>query len=183
MKRVYFIKPIGMDGPIKIGCSWAPDHRREGLETWSPFPLELLATIEGTGQLERQFHALFADDHSHKEWFRVTPELLGVIAAVQAGTFDISSLPAPRIIGRKVGDLTRQPWSTERKQAASRNHAIRKAERASGRVLDWNHSEQELAQFLADPASNGITREERKRRMNARSAAYHRQLADDLLTQ
>ena len=21
MKRVYFMKPIGMDGPIKIGCS------------------------------------------------------------------------------------------------------------------------------------------------------------------
>ena len=46
MTYVYFIKPIGMDGPIKIGCSVSPDRRRETLEWWCPFPLEILAEIE-----------------------------------------------------------------------------------------------------------------------------------------
>lgn len=29
MKRVYFIKPVGMAGPIKIGCSYTPEWRYE----------------------------------------------------------------------------------------------------------------------------------------------------------
>lgn len=35
--HVYFIKPIGMDGPIKIGCSDKPARRLITLAAWSPF--------------------------------------------------------------------------------------------------------------------------------------------------
>src|SRR3546814_12747101 len=41
MKRVYFIRPIGQAGPVKIGCSVGPNKRRPELETWSPVPLEI----------------------------------------------------------------------------------------------------------------------------------------------
>lgn len=42
---VYFVKPVGMDGPIKIGCTTTPAARIESLTIWSPFPLEVLVTI------------------------------------------------------------------------------------------------------------------------------------------
>ena len=103
MTRVYFIKPIGMEGPIKIGCSFSPTARRETLETWSPFALEIVAEIEGEFRLERQFHALFSDSHQRREWFTATP-------AINAGTFDKTTLPNPKLltgaINRVVAPLT-----------------------------------------------------------------------------
>lgn len=95
MKRVYFIKPIGMDGPIKIGCSRVPAKRKSALETWSPFPLEIVAEIEGDFTLERRFHALFRDCHERQEWFSCSPELLQCITEINAGTFDTATLPEP----------------------------------------------------------------------------------------
>lgn len=106
MKRVYFIKPIGMEGPIKIGCSYSPDRRRETLEFWAPFPLEILAEWEGGPVVERQFHAMFAASHRHHEWFDPTPELLAVIAQISAGTFDGSTLPDPQQLPRKAKDTS-----------------------------------------------------------------------------
>lgn len=69
MSRVYFIKPIGFDGPIKIGCSISPDGRRDTLQTWCPFPLEIVAEIEGDTKLERRFHLMFDDTCKGREWF------------------------------------------------------------------------------------------------------------------
>lgn len=99
-QRVYFIKPIGMDGPIKIGCSQSPDGRRVTLATWSPFPLELIAETSGGFEIERQFHTLFGDDHIGREWFAASPRLMQVIAEIQAGTFDLATLPRPERINR-----------------------------------------------------------------------------------
>ena len=92
---VYFIRPIGMAGPIKIGCSCSPDNRRKSLELWSPFPLEIIAEIDGGPKLERRFHAMFRADHKSHEWFHWSARLDGVIAEVRAGTFDIETLPEP----------------------------------------------------------------------------------------
>ncbi len=111
MRRVYFIKPVGMDGPIKIGCSESPARRRIALEAWSPFPLELVATIEGDCLLEQRFHAEFIADHERLEWFRITPRLLAVIGAINAGTFDIETLPraSGTIAGLKARTETWEP--------------------------------------------------------------------------
>lgn len=84
-----------MQGPIKIGCSVAPDGRRASLECWSPFPLELLAEIAGTEKLERRFHGKFIQQHIGHEWFSWSPELQETVEAVAAGTFDIETLPPP----------------------------------------------------------------------------------------
>lgn len=123
-RHVYFIRPIGMAGPIKIGCSASPDKRLGALETWSPFPLEIIATLEGTEHTERQFHALFAAHHERREWFRWCPEIEEAVAAINAGTFDRRTLPSPaRLVSpaqkktpeqkRQVGISLRVGW-TER---------------------------------------------------------------------
>lgn len=51
---VYFIRPVGMDGPVKIGGSGVPKNRLNNLMTWSPFPLEVAATDDGGYPLERR---------------------------------------------------------------------------------------------------------------------------------
>lgn len=93
MRRVYFIKPVGMDGPVKIGCSAKPPVRRATLAAWSPFPLEIAAEIEGDLYLEARFHKRFIAARSHAEWFMATPELLSTIEQIKAGTFDCDTLP------------------------------------------------------------------------------------------
>jgi hypothetical protein len=100
-KRVYFIKPVGMAGPIKIGCSCSPSNRTRSLETWSPFALEVMAEIEGDVLLERQFHAMFLHLHERREWFRPGADLLDVIAQINAGTFSVEVLPDPLRVDRR----------------------------------------------------------------------------------
>jgi hypothetical protein len=85
-----------MPGPVKIGCSTATETRRLVLSKWSPFKLEIVTWIEGDYDLERRFHTLFRRDHTHCEWFRWSPELERVMEAVQAGTFDVDTLPEGR---------------------------------------------------------------------------------------
>jgi hypothetical protein len=73
---VYFIKPIGMIGPIKVGCSLVPADRVITLTIWSPFALELIGSVPGTTKDERFLHRCFARSHSHCEWFHPTADLL-----------------------------------------------------------------------------------------------------------
>lgn len=95
MRRVYFIKPIGFDSPIKIGCTTNIQERFAGLSLQSPWPLEILATIEGGLTVERQFHTKFLSSRLRGEWFVSSPDLLDTIAAIAAGRFDVETLPAP----------------------------------------------------------------------------------------
>jgi hypothetical protein len=79
---VYFVKPIGADGPIKIGHSTVPQERLMALSVWSPWPLELVGTFPGGSSEERALHQAFADLHTHREWFRTSPRLREVIAKI-----------------------------------------------------------------------------------------------------
>lgn len=102
--QVYFMRPVGQAGPVKIGCSIAPEGRLRSYSALSPIPLEMIATIPGDGDIERRFHALFAADHSHHEWFHWTQRMAGVLEQIKAGTFDVVALPKakrlPQISGR-----------------------------------------------------------------------------------
>lgn len=112
-KFVYFIKPIGMAGPIKIGCAVNPVNRLCGLITWSPFPLEILVTIPGDYTLERNIHHCLADTHSHREWFHPSEKLSGLIAALKAGT------PIEEAIDltKRIGSIrTRAPWGASHRR-------------------------------------------------------------------
>lgn len=82
---VYFLKPVGFFGPIKIGCSEFPIQRLKTLMAWSPFELELLATAEGGVDLERNLHECFFDLHLRGEWFRPDARLMACIEILKGG--------------------------------------------------------------------------------------------------
>ena len=54
--QVYFVRPVGMRGPIKIGCSKLPENRIKSLMVWSPFELEIAVAIPGNFKLEKAIH-------------------------------------------------------------------------------------------------------------------------------
>ncbi len=84
-RNIYFIRPVGMIGPIKIGCSTSVGDRLESLTVWSPFKLEVLYTEPGDYRLEQRIHAAFADYHSHREWFHPGERLLKSIGKLISG--------------------------------------------------------------------------------------------------
>lgn len=79
------MRPVGAQGPIKIGCSRWPENRLNDLAQWSPVPLEIIASAPGNFKLERHLHERFSDSRTHKEWFGASPELVAGIAKVAAG--------------------------------------------------------------------------------------------------
>ncbi|MCA0343840.1 MAG: GIY-YIG nuclease family protein [Proteobacteria bacterium] len=85
VQQIYFIKPIGLAGPIKIGCSVWPCERVSQVMTWSPLPLELVHSFPGGFEVERQIHRCFADLHSHREWFHAGDRLLNAIEKIKSG--------------------------------------------------------------------------------------------------
>jgi hypothetical protein len=93
--EVYFVRPVGWQGPVKIGYTTLIRDRIANISLWAPFELEVLGTIAGPASLERRFHAKFVDQRERGEWFAWSEELGNVIAAVQAGTFDTEKLPLP----------------------------------------------------------------------------------------
>lgn len=126
---VYFIKPVGMEGPIKIGFSFVPANRVIDLAAWSPWPLELMGTVPGTGKDERFLHACFHQSHSHREWFHGTLALQQAIKRIlAAGSIEAvrETLPAPGTIPRKP----RTPWTEDRKLIRSYDHRISKTSRS-----------------------------------------------------
>ncbi len=105
-KRVYFLRPVGQLGPVKIGCSVLPDLRLETLTTWSPVRLELICSVPGTHKDERTLHGMFAKHHVHGEWFGASKELLALIGHCQAtGALpelpEIVAFPRVRHVGHK----------------------------------------------------------------------------------
>lgn len=82
---VYFIKPVGAPGPVKIGCSEYPVGRLDTLMAWSPVPLELVVTIPGGTDLERNLHECFSDQHSHREWFHASARISALMNSLQNG--------------------------------------------------------------------------------------------------
>lgn len=84
MKNIYFIKPVGADGPIKIGCSLEPKTRLAALSLQSPMLLETIAFASGGHEVEKALHLMFQVSRSHGEWFHATPELQSFIEIVAA---------------------------------------------------------------------------------------------------
>jgi hypothetical protein len=82
---VYFIKPVGQEGPIKIGHSIYPPERLAALQTWSPLELEIVCVIAGTRAVESAIHSRFAAWQARGEWFEATPNLRLLIAALKRG--------------------------------------------------------------------------------------------------
>lgn len=110
---VYFIRPIGMRGPVKIGCSKNTAQRLMTLALWSPFPLEVAAALQGDFKLEARFHSLFHEHLSHHEWFNACDEIDAAIAAIHDGAFDMGVLPKR---GRRSA-VRVNSWTPDRRMA------------------------------------------------------------------
>jgi hypothetical protein len=94
-KCVYFMRPIGKRGPIKIGCSIRPAKRLRDVEIWSPDLLEIVATAPGDHAHERSLHGLFAEQRRHGEWFNWSKRLGDLIDHVIAnGTLPPLAVPS-----------------------------------------------------------------------------------------
>lgn len=124
---VYFIKPVGMDGPIKIGCSGIPEDRLIALTTWSPFKLEIIGRTPGTLKDEGFLHRCFSEFHSHHEWFYFTPALAETIKKILASSIDEvrSSLTPKKHIRR--GRKLKSEWTDSERLKASFASKIRLA--------------------------------------------------------
>jgi hypothetical protein len=192
MRRVYFIKPVGHDGPIKIGCSYSPDSRRSTLACWSPFPLEIVAEIAGGFDLERRFHARFVHLHSRREWFNWAPDLQAVIDEIVSGAFDIATLPSPRNLPRAKGKGN--GWTDRTKRTQSYALRIRHAERRSQMFLPqalsgwrcWVGDPEQMAPieaFLSDPASHGLTKKQLREEKIARLRGLKTPIGEMLIKQ
>jgi hypothetical protein len=75
---VYFIgieKRIVPNSPVKIGVSRHPLARVAEMSLQSPYPLTLLAICRGGLSKERKYHARFAAQRLHGEWFARSPDL------------------------------------------------------------------------------------------------------------
>lgn len=170
--HVYFIRPVGMAGPVKIGHSICPESRLLTLAVWSPVPLEIAATTPGDVTLERKFHNLLADHWSHYEWFRDAPEVSAVVADVAAGSFDFTRLDAmpatqvhrkkrnyPAISRRRQGIKSRLNWATYAIGLRAPD-SIRTAERDLDRVSgeEFEAAVAIIEAFVADPIANGAER-------------------------
>ncbi len=93
-KTVYFMRPVGKRGPVKIGCSIMPAKRLRDLEIWSPYMLEIAASAPGEHRHERALHSMFSDQRRHGEWFDWSPRLAEVVAHVaETGTLPPLEVP------------------------------------------------------------------------------------------
>lgn len=119
------MKPVGLDGPVKIGCSKIPQKRLQEISCWSPWPLEVVGFVPGCYDDEQFLHKCFAKSHSHREWFHSTPALRKMIAAIlAAGSISParSSLMPTGSIRKGRSQIT---WTEDRRRQASYGHRIR----------------------------------------------------------
>lgn len=109
---VYFIR-FGESGPIKIGKTYkTPAHRLSMLQSGSPVPLHLMASIPAPahGFTEEDLHRKFAHLWIRGEWFEPTGELTDFIAAHAIA--ENPRLPCSEIRRRPIEPC--EMWSWER---------------------------------------------------------------------
>lgn len=114
MTSVYFIKPIGMDSPIKIGCSRCAKGRLAEIARWAPMPLEIIGTVPGSFKDERTLHRRFAHLQEHLEWFTADAELLRTIdRVIKAGS--VSAVLGDAHTGADIRTPGHRKWTIDRR--------------------------------------------------------------------
>lgn len=102
---VYFLKPVGQAGPIKVGHSICPMDRLDSLRTWSPIDLEIIASFKGPREIETAIHHRFAHCHLRGEWFEPVAELVSLAVGIRDG----GKLEDLVDLSIKTGKLFRRP--------------------------------------------------------------------------
>jgi hypothetical protein len=80
MSYVYLMKNMS-NGYYKVGYSDRPEYRERTLQAQEP-DIRLLATVDGTMELERQFHQDFSKHRVRGEWFAFSGLVLWSLAQV-----------------------------------------------------------------------------------------------------
>jgi len=98
-RYIYFIKPVGKRGPIKIGSSYSPADRLKQIQRDWLDKLELIGFVPGFVPDEINLHYRFARHrqriHSHREWFNACDEIeTAVRRIIEIGCMP-SNLTAP----------------------------------------------------------------------------------------
>lgn len=125
---VYFLRPVGQAGPVKIGCSVEPGGRLATFMSWSPVKLEIAATVPGDSKIERRIHGVFGEQHSHSEWFYPSQRLTDFIESLANGVplGELIDLSAPIVLFRK---FKRRPITEDRRRYLSYSSRVRCAMR------------------------------------------------------
>ncbi len=89
--KVYFVRPVGHAGPIKIGFTSYMRERMNAMLAWSPYRLEILAMIDGDLGVEKALHKKFAEHRLHHEWFTPAKELLEFIESVTSASVSLEA--------------------------------------------------------------------------------------------
>ena len=79
---IYLVKNAARNA-CKIGYSSDPRKRLSSLQTATIDQLELIGTLHGGRELERETHELFAGWHITGEWFTLVPEIVAHFEPVQ----------------------------------------------------------------------------------------------------
>lgn len=81
--KVYFVRESGT-GAIKIGTSKQLSKRLSELSRILLYAIDLLATIDGSREVEWTIHNRFDHVRIRGEWFRPVPELLEYIETIKS---------------------------------------------------------------------------------------------------
>jgi len=78
---------------IKIGVSDAPKKRIATIQTSNPTPIEVLAVIPGSYDLEAEMHKRFSHLRHNGEWFHDSPEIREAVMRLQPAGPPASPMP------------------------------------------------------------------------------------------
>lgn len=90
---------------VKIGFADKPRNRFSALQVGCPVKLRPLGVIDGGEAEESVLHAMFKDEWSHGEWFRMTDRIGEYIRA------NAKPWPKPGVPGRKTTHNRKTPRS------------------------------------------------------------------------
>lgn len=118
---VYFVERSN-DRAIKIGFSFDPFSRLDGLARTQDGDLKLLGIVDGGRPEEQAFHQRFSDCRLKGEWFRPESTLTAFIASLPSPPVDRSEMRAlnhSRIIQRRRLTLRLPPELLARMRKAA----------------------------------------------------------------
>lgn len=113
---IYFVRPVGLAGPIKIGFTTNTMLRLPAINAWAPFRLEIAASTPGTLRTENAIHRCFSECHSHGEWFFPTSRLIAAIEALATGRPLEEAIDFTKQAGPIRGKF---PWTDDRRKIMS----------------------------------------------------------------
>lgn len=120
IRYVYFLRRIDKTGPVKIGCSVKPETRLNEFSAWSPYPLEIAASVPGSFELEDNLHDCFFDLHSHYEWFLGSPRIDDLIDKLNAGVPVAEAIDLNDRRGSIKGKVGEARWAARRAATLAR---------------------------------------------------------------